>query len=175
MTAKRRKYRGGFTLVEIMIATVIFVIAVLGTSAFRYHATLGVRYADSKMTAARIAQLLCESWRGSSDPNAFDAEEALDLEGILGSEFEQILNIDDKDHGPYVTGEFALLDHYEIEIGTGDGDNMVSYWATLSWRDVSPGLRALNVVVAWDSRNSSSHYSLNGAYRTFKLTTYVTY
>lgn len=175
MAAKRRKYPVGFTLAEIMVATVIFVIAVLGTSAFRYHATLGAREADFKTTAARIAQLLCESWRGSSDPNAFGAAQSLDLTEFLGSGSERVLDTVDKDHGPYAAGEFTLLDHYEMKIGTGDGDNTVSYWATLSWRDVSPGLRALNVVVAWNPRSSGSDYSLNRTYRTFKLTTYVTY
>lgn len=171
--AKRFKYRAGFTLIEIMVATVIFVIAVLGTSGFRYHANLGAREADSKLTAAHIALLLCESWRGASDPNEFDAEDALNLEDIFGSEFEAIFAIDGTEHGPYVADEFTLLDYYKIEIDDNDEGDEITYWVTLSWQDVSPGLRALNVVVAWDPRSSSSDYYRNGGGRSFKLTTYV--
>ena len=177
MSAKRFKFKcgAGFTLVEIMVTIVILVIAVLGTSAFRYSAALNVRQADLKTTAARIAQMLCESWRGASDPNMFDAETALDLEASFGSDFAAIFDIDDTEDGPVVTEGFTLSGHYEIEIGDPNSGAATSYWATLSWKDVAPGLRALNVVVEWDPRSSVTDYYWHSAHqRSFKLTTYVT-
>ena len=177
MSAKRFKlrYGAGFTLVEIMVTIVILVIAVLGTSAFRYSAALNVRQAEAKTTAVRIAQMLCESWRGTSEPNTFDPEIALDLEESFGSEYAAIFAIDDTEDGPVVTEGFTLSGHYEIEIGDPNSGAAISYWATLSWRDVSPGLRALNVVVEWDPRSSVTDYYWHSAHqRSFKLTTYVT-
>lgn len=163
MTINRPKYAAGLTLIEIMIATVILLVAVLGASAFRYTAALGARKADLQATAVRTALLLCESWRGVSDPNAFDPEEYFDGDSVLDI---NDLDINYTEHGPYAPSGFTLLDHYEIVV---DGDY---YWATLSWKDVSPGLRALNVAVAWDQRGSGTDYFWD-CDKTFKLTTYV--
>ena len=41
----------------------ILLIALIGTSTFRYAAALDVRRADAHTTAARIALALGESWR----------------------------------------------------------------------------------------------------------------
>jgi len=165
MTVKRRKYPAGLTFIEIIIATVVLVIAVLGTSAFRYSAALSARKADLQATASRAALLLCESWRGASEPNTFDA--AAYFDASLAAHFsESDLNIVNTEQGPYPPDGFTLLDHYKISV---DG---VSYWATLSWNDVSPGLRALNVAVAWDRRGSVADY-FGDADKSFKLTTYV--
>jgi len=71
-TTQRSKPSGGFTFTEVMGAILVLTVAVLGTSAYRYHATLDVRTADLKTTGARMACLLCETWRGTSDPNTFD-------------------------------------------------------------------------------------------------------
>jgi prepilin-type N-terminal cleavage/methylation domain-containing protein len=160
--AKRFKYRAGLTLIEIMVATAIFVIAVLGTSGFRYHANLGAREADSKLTAARIALLLCESWRGASDPSIFEPS-ALASAGTISA-----LVIEPHYVSYEVPSDSTLLGACRI---TANGVDY--YYAVLSWKDVSPGLRALNVVVAWDPRSSSPDYHWNGGGRSFKLTTYV--
>lgn len=157
-----KKFLTGFTLVEIMLATVILLIAILGTSAFRYNAALGARKADSRMAAARTALLLCESWRSVSDPNSFnpvllasgDPNSALAVEAVQHYE------------GPAVPTDFTALGSYKIAV---DG---VNCYATLSWKDVSPGLRALNVIVAWDQRGSGTGYFAD-ADKSFKLTTYV--
>ena len=58
------KSRAGITLIEVMAAIVIIAIAVLGASAYRYYATLDARKAVLQSTAARIALLLNENWRG---------------------------------------------------------------------------------------------------------------
>jgi prepilin-type N-terminal cleavage/methylation domain-containing protein len=176
MGAKRFKYRAGFTLVEIMVTIAVLMIAIIGTSAFRYNTALSAREAEAKTDAARIAQVLCESWRSASDPNEFDAATALDLKASFGSAYATIFAIDGTEHGPYVADGFTPSGYYKIRIDDNDEGDEITYWVTLSWQDVSPGLRALNIVVGWDPRSAiSNYYWGGGSGRTFKLTTYVTY
>jgi len=156
VTIKRLKSTSGFTLVEVMLAIFILVVAVLGASGYRYYAALDARKADLQTTAARTASLLCESWRGVSDPNTFDpiqlANSALAIEtGYDGHD------------GPAVPADFTSLGIYRITI---DG---VNYYAVLSWKDILQGLRALNVIVAWNPRGSQSELPD----KLFKLTTYI--
>lgn len=156
----RKFLRSGLTLVEIMLATAVLVIAVLGASAFRYHAALDARRADLQATAARAALLLCESWRGSSDPNTFDPT----LLAITDP--NSPLAIETVSEGPAGPTDFTLLGTYRITL---DG---VNYYAVLSWKDVYTGLRALNVIVAWDQRGSGAS-GFGDVNKLFKLTTYV--
>ena len=155
MMAMRFNGRGGFTLVEVMIATVIFVIAILGTSAYRYSAALSARRADLQTAAARTGLLLCEGWRGMAGSAAYDPE----------SYFHSELDVETST-GPTAPSGFTALGSYKIVLEGTD------YYATLSWSDISPGLRALNVVVSWDQmgRGTDSFQNTN---KSFKLTTYV--
>ena len=157
-TIKRPGFTAGLTLIEVMAAVAILAIAALGTSAFRYHAALGARTADLQTTAARTALLLCESWRGTSDPNTFDPIQ------LATSDPNSALAIEVSYASLEVPADFTPLGIYRITI---DG---VNYYAVLSWKDISPGLRALNVVVAWDPRGSQSELPD----KLFKLTTYIT-
>jgi len=59
-------FRRGMTLVETLVAITILLIALIGTSTFRYNAALDGRKADAQTTAARIALMFCESWKGIS-------------------------------------------------------------------------------------------------------------
>lgn len=163
-TIKRPRSEAGLTLIEVMAAVAILAIAALGTSAFRYHAALGARTADLQTTAARTALLLCESWRGASDPNTFDPTQLATEDA--NSDSALTIETIDISEGVVVPSDFTPLGIYSI---TTDG---VNYYAVLSWKDISPGLRALNVIVAWDPRGSGSDiYELPN--KSFKLTTYV--
>ena len=161
ITVKRTSHAAGFTIIEIMIATVIFVVAILGTSVFRYTAVLGARKADLQITAARTALLLCESWRGISDPNTFDPTQ------LAIGDPNSALVIELSGMGPAVPTDFTVLGSYRIAT---DG---VNSYATLSWKDISPQLRALNVVVAWEQRGSGAG-GFTDADKSFELTTYTT-
>ena len=156
MTAKRPKSAAGLTLVEIMTSIVILLIAVLGTSAFRYTAALGARKADLRIAAVRTALLLYESWRGVKGNQTYDPI------ANYGSE----LAIEASDEGPAAPAGFTALGSYRIVV---DG---VNYYTTLSWKDMSPGLRALNVVMAWQQQGSDAG-DFEQADKSFKLTTYV--
>ena len=168
-TIKRSRSVAGLTLVEVMVAIVVLAIAALGASAFRYHAALGVRKADLQTGAARTALLLCESWRGASDPNTFNPTQLATANPALAIGAVTISG------GLAAPTDFTLLGNYKITVDSFD------YYAVLSWKDVSPGLRALNVIVAWDQRGSGPSSGAGNVYdwgsvdssKSFKLTTYV--
>ena len=71
MHIKRSKSTAAFTIVEIMEAMVILLIAMIGASGYRYYAALDARKAAMQATAARIGLLLCESWRGVEGTETF--------------------------------------------------------------------------------------------------------
>jgi len=154
MRFKKHKHTSGLTFIEIMIASVVLIIAVIGTSAYRYNASLNIRRAKLQTTASRTAVLLCESWHGCSEPNSFDPLAS------FGSQLT-IATLSDELSPP---SGFMLHNAYKITI---EG---IDYYAVLSWKDIYSGLRALNVVVRWNERGNSSG-QVNKA---FKVTTYIT-
>ena len=140
---KRIYHRSGFSLVDIMLSITVVIIAVIGTSAYRYYAVLEARSSDIQVTAARVGLLFFESWRGTN------GDETYDPTAHLGSD----LTITEAD-GPSAPGGFDLLADYRVVLDD------VDYYITLSWKDgdddddddIQVGLRALNVVVAWSQR-----------------------
>ncbi len=160
MGAKRPKSRTGITLIEVMAAIVIITIAVLGASGYRYYSTLDARKAAVQSTAARVALLLSENWRGLG----YDRVDTYDPSSYLGSDID--IKIGYSPVGlDYPSGFDNYLGPYEIVV------NNAHYWAALSWRQDAAGLRTLNTVVAWAQRPASSDsITLD---KTFKLTTFV--
>jgi Tfp pilus assembly protein PilV len=158
------KCRRGVSLVGTMIAVAILLIALIGTSTFRYAAALDGRRADAHTTAARIALTLCESWRGVRGASTYNPTV------LLGSGLQIAVG-----EGPVKPEDFTLLGSYTIKFVDDAGVN--DYRATLSWKDVQPGLRALNVIVAWASRENAdaSTTKTSGATtdKSFGLTVYT--
>ncbi len=155
-TSKIRSRRA-FTLVDIMIATTILLIALIGTSSFRYYTTLDARKATARITAARIGRMLCENWRGIKGIETYDPT----------AHFGSTLTITQSTAGPDKPEDFTLLGNYTVTL------NGANYYMTLSWKDVSTGLRALNIIVAWAQRPQGPGSSLSDADKSFKLTTYA--
>ena len=147
--------RRGFSLVGVMIAMTILLAALIGTSNFRYYSTLDAQKAAAKITAARVGLMLCENWRGLGGTETYDPAT------YLGTALTITPSA-----GPDKPGDFTLLGSYTITL------NGANYYITLSWKDVSTGLRALNIIVAWAQRTQGTS-SLNDADKSFKLTTYV--
>ncbi len=147
--------RRGFSLVSVMIAMVIILVALIGTSNFRYFSTLDAQKAAAKITASRIGLMLCENWRGIGGIETYDPATS------LGSDLTITTST-----GPAEPADFTLLGSYTITV------NGANYYITLSWKDVSTGLRALNIIVAWAQRTQGVS-SLNDADKSFKLTTYA--
>jgi hypothetical protein len=69
-------------------------------------------------------------------------------------------------NGPEAHGGYTVLGSYEIIM------NNVAFYATLSWKDISSNLRALNIVLIWAQRNQGQN-DIDEADRSFELTTYV--
>jgi len=163
MVLKKSKIRScrGVSLVSTMVAVVILLIALIGTSSFRYSAALDGRKAKAQTTAARIALMLCESWRGINGDVTFDPIQ------LCGSD----LVIDTLDANLDKPLDFNLLGSYAVVLKPNDSYN-INYYATLSWKDIQPGLRALSVVLAWAQRDLGID-GVEGADKSFRLTIYT--
>ena len=153
-TCKIRCHRG-VSLVSIMIAIAILLAALIGTSNFRYYSALDAQKAAAKITASRIGLMLCEDWRGLGGIETYDPA------AYLGTALTITPSA-----GPDKPGDFTLLGSYTVTL------NGAKYYVTLSWKDVSTGLRALNIIVAWAQREQVQS-SLNDADKSFRLTTYA--
>ena len=99
--------------------------------------------------------MLCENWRGLGGIETYDPA------AYLGSDLTITAS-----SGPSEPTDFTLLGSYTVTV---NGSN---FYITLSWKDVSAGLRALNIIVAWAQREQGTS-SLNDADKSFKLTTYT--
>ena len=166
MISKKYKVRcrRGTTLVSAMVAVAVILIALIGTSNFRYYSALDARKASAQTTGARIALMLCESWRGIQGDQTYDPITN------LGSD----VTVTDSE-GPANPDDFTLLGSYEIILdnpGNEDNDYNITYYATLSWKDIQPGLRALNVIVAWAQRDQGID-GFAGTDKSFPLTIYT--
>jgi len=158
--ASKIRCRRGVSLVGTMVAVVVLLVALIGTSSFRYYAALDARKADAQTTAARIALMLCESWRG------IRGDEAYDPTAHLGSDVDITPS-----NGSGKPEDFTLLGSYTVVLDDADPDS-VNYYTTLSYRDVQPGLRVLNVVVAWAQRAPGQDGTEN-VDKSFRLTIYT--
>jgi len=105
--------------------------------------------------------MLCESWRGINGDVTFDPT------ALCGSD----LNIGMLDANLDKPLDFNLLGSYTVVLDTNDSYN-IDYYATLSWKDVQPGLRALSVVVAWAQRDLGVD-GIGGVDKSFRLTIYT--
>ena len=155
LKTKKFRFRQGVSLIEVLIAIVILAVVVIGASGYRYYSALDSRKALMRSTAARIGLLLCENWRGIKGAETYDPM------AHFGSELSITAST-----GPEEPEYFTLLGSYTVV------SNCADYYATLSWKDVSAGLRALNVVVAWAQRPQGETI-LDDADKSFKLTIYT--
>jgi Tfp pilus assembly major pilin PilA len=155
MKFRQTETRRAFTIIEAMIAAVVLVIAIIGTSSYRYHAALGIRQADFHSTGVRIALMLCEGWAGVDGNSAFSPV----------TTFSPALNISTST-GIAAPTNWTKLNSYKIMV---DG---FAYFATLSYKNMGSGITSLHVVVSW---NQSGHWTntLATAGKTYQLTTYV--
>jgi len=154
------RYRQGFSLVDTMVAVVILLIAIIGTSIFRYNAVLDGRKFGARTSAARIALMFCESWRGINGESAFDPTGLSTSDLKIGQSTKSV---------PAVPSDFTLLGRYTVNLNDVHG---VAYHTTLSWKDIQSGLRALNVVVAWAQRGPGED-GVENVDKSYGLTVYT--
>ena len=152
---KKLSFRCGFSLVDVLVAVAILLIAIIGTSRLRYYSAMDARKAGLRIGAARTGLLLCENWRGVNGSGTYDPVASLGSDVTIST-----------GTGPSAPSGFTSLGSYTINL------NGTTYYATLSWRDVQTGLRALNIIVAWPLRNQAPT-GVADADRSFELTTYA--
>jgi hypothetical protein len=116
---------------------------------------LDTRKADAYIASARIGYMLSESWRGMQGYEAYDPVTRLgDGMTIRVSE------------GPDAPESYTVSGSYKIVL------NDITFYATLSWKDISSTLRALNTTIVW-AQKTHEQTDLNDADKSFELTTYV--
>lgn len=152
---KKNWYRPGISLTEAMHAAAILSITLIGVSGYRYCSMMDTRKADAYMASARIGYLLSESWRGMQGYDSYDPVTRLGT-GMTITESE----------GPNAPEGYNVLGNYKIVL------NDITLYATLSWKDISSTLRALNTTIVWAQRTHDQN-SISDADKSFELTTYV--
>ena len=151
----KTRYRAGISLTETMHAVAILSITLIGVSGYRYSSTLDSRKADAYIASARIGYMLSESWRGMQGDIAYDPVARLGAGMTITAST-----------GPDAPKGYTTLGSYEIVL------NDITFYATLSWMNISSTLRALNTTVVWAQR-THEQTDINDVDKSFELTTYV--
>ena len=151
----KRAIRSAFTVIEIMIAVVVFLVAIIGASGHRYSAMMDARRADLQTNATQTALLLGEGWDGAGASLSFKPVD------LFGTKLDIIA-----DEGPDSPPGFNTLGSFRI-IREG-----VDYYATLSWQNLSTDLRALSVIVNWNPVGNGAG-EFENATKSYRLTIYV--
>lgn len=156
MMKRIKKKHKGFSIVEILLAAFVLLIAYFGAARFSIHSVKAANMADYENDAAQLAQLFCETWRGVGGSSTFDPVYT----------FQDRLTFYDSYLDSSMPNGLTRLGQYEIVM------NDVSFWINLAWKDEAAGLRVLNVVVSWD-RDATGRYEYLESDKSYKLTTYV--
>lgn len=159
-----KKPFSGFTLIETMVVVAIVSIAFIGMLSFRYHCVTQAKRADVQINAARLGEMLLETWKGMGGFSSYDPSAEFPL-STFGSQFA----ITTSSTGPAAqTGFTPLASMYKVL----DKANNVYYYATLSYKPkVSPEPLALNATIVW--RQGYTEGSITADCQTLRMTTYV--
>ncbi len=154
MKAQKNKCISGLSLVEVMLAMVVIMFAVIGAIGFRSFCAMDAAKADEKISAARIASALIESWKGTGGDGDYDPF----------SQYGYELEISSSDDGLEVPEEFTEVGMYRIVSGGED------YFATLAYKDdatdVEPRILNVSVLCPHDREDNTQ------AGQSAKLSTY---
>jgi hypothetical protein len=63
------------TLIEVMVAISVIIVAALGTLCYEYLCVDHVHAARAEMTAARVGQLLIEDWKSTGGADDYDPQD----------------------------------------------------------------------------------------------------
>jgi hypothetical protein len=138
------KIRKGLTLIEVMVAAAVIIVAIIGAMTFRYFCALDARKSSVQTTAGRLGQLLLEGWSGLGGRAVTDPYNIFNPASFSTAASELLVVAD---VGPSVPDGFNSFGSFRV---TADG---AYYYATLSYQDdAANGLRILNVSVAWPEK-----------------------
>ena len=153
----------GFSLIEVMVAMVVIIIGVMGAMGFRYYCVLDAKKADVQVTAARIATLLLEDWKGMGGlayvPNT-------SLPSSSG------LTVAASTTGPVAAFPSSILNNTSYHVVCNvNASSIIHYYVTLSSAATLPV--TLNVSVGWCSNYKAGTLSATDkANRVISFTTY---
>ncbi len=137
--------KGGFTLVECMLAAFILMIVMAGLMGFRYYTVLNAEVAENQLLAARAASLLTEAWRGQDGDLAFDP-----LQQDFDSDFEISL-LEANVGGGYMG--LSSLGSYQIKLDGKEFQAQLLYGKM--WG--SNTLRSIHVIIRWEDHRGVEH------------------
>jgi Tfp pilus assembly protein PilV len=157
MVANKFRFPSGMTLIEAMIACNIMLIGVFGVFSYKYASNFDVMKTKSYISASRIVWLLAENWRGNGGSSTYDPV----------AQLSSMVTIYTNTTGPSVPTGYTKLGQYKVV------ENNVNYFVTMSWKNVSTGLNALNIIVAWPQRKTGTGTVYADARDTSQLTTYA--
>jgi len=138
------------TLVEVMLAVAVIVVAALGTLCYEYLCVDHVRMARAQLAATRVGQLLLEDWKSTGGADNYNPED-------LRMGFEMPAEVP---QGQFVT----TIDDVPLHINMAMRDIAVD-------EDAGVTLREINVIVRWKSDFSSD--TPGDGDPSVNLTTYV--
>ncbi len=127
--------RDGFTLIEVMVAASITVVAALGTLCYQYYGVKNSRVSQAQLTATRIGQLLLEDWKSTGGDQDYDpAALGLGFVDPTGAETGTCrITLDNQTF-------YMLLEQSPIDEDTVAGVTLCQIRVTVKWRmDYSPG------------------------------------
>lgn len=136
---KRNHRRQGFSMTEILVSILVVMILATGALGYQYSSARNVVLSEVHASAARLALLFLESWKGQQADLSFDPTD----------EFSSDLTIQTSAYGPDVPDNsegdpLTELGTYEVVI-----DNMY-YYVTLSYDEASELVpMVLNTTIAW--------------------------
>lgn len=148
---KRGHNLQGFSLVELVIAIAIVMVLATGGLSYLYHSNMGVKKSEAQTTAARLASLLLNSWKGNGGDPSFNPITA----------FESRLSIKDIPSGPAAAlsdyaNRFSDLGSYHILV------NNINYYVTMAYSPAtSEQPLTLSTCVAWRPDYKSGEISEN--------------
>jgi len=122
-----RKFAGGFTLVEAVIAMAVLAVVALGAMGYQYYAALHARIARAQIVATRTAQLLLEDWKSTGGSTEYNPS-------ALGLGFSAKLAVPAHWSNGNGGGTGAPLHDGVYAITTVD--NLVPMMVMLRWLDV---------------------------------------
>jgi len=138
------------TIVEVMLAAAVIVIAALGTLCYEYLCADHVRYARAQLAATRVGQLILEDWKSTGGSSNYDLEDlAMGFRVPPGAVW-----------GDYMT----VIDDVPLYIGMSQSDVAKDDFAGVT-------LRRIDVSVRW--RKNFSYGATDGDDPTVNLATYV--
>ena len=180
-----RSNRSALTIIEAMIAVFIFGFVCIGATLFLFNAVRETRRATLHDNAARLALLLCDTWRALAPKGATDPNDPNTFNPVttLGSGSNLNMSIANGSAFTYPTGFSTgyLVNGggFKITMTTRDlsGNKTDAYYAQLSYMNNPTGdtalkLRALNVTIRWGLNGGDPGYN-TATNKSFLFTTYI--